>query len=94
MGFKKAVMITRLIHASFHLPLLLSGKYHSERNPFIQIPLFFISVMMIAIVYGYVRQRSGSVWPAAIIHASNNFWAVFKDFTHVNSNAFLNSNKV
>jgi membrane protease YdiL (CAAX protease family) len=87
LGWKKAVVLTGFIHAVFHIPLMMAGLYHSEGNPIIIYPLMIIQTVIGGILLGYVRLKTNSVWPAAILHgAHNGFWAVYSEFTQVHSN--------
>lgn len=81
-GWKKALLLVGLIHGVFHFPIMLAGNYHSEGNPWIVVPMFLLSTVLIGIVLGLTRLRTGSVWPAAIMHAVHNvIWAALGEFT-------------
>lgn len=87
LGWKKALLLSGFIHAAFHFPLMLAGTYHAEGNAWITIPQFVLVTVIAGILFGYVRLRTGSVWPAAIMHAVHNvLWAAFQDFTEGSSN--------
>lgn len=86
LGWKKAVLLTGFIHAVFHIPIMMAGLYHSEGNPFIIYPFMIIQTIIGGVLFGYVRLKTNSVWPAAILHGAHNvFWAVYREFTQVHS---------
>jgi membrane protease YdiL (CAAX protease family) len=84
LGRGRAMLITGLLHATWHLPLIfLTSQYHSEGSLLITMPLFFVSVALVGGVFiGYLRFATGSVWPASIAHAAHNvIWDVLSGFT-------------
>lgn len=83
-GRGRAMLITGLLHAAWHLPLIfLTSQYHSEGSLLITMPLFFVSVALVGGVFiGYLRFATGSVWPASIAHAAHNvIWDVLSGLT-------------
>ncbi|WP_309119575.1 type II CAAX endopeptidase family protein [Paenibacillus sp.] len=87
-GRKKAMALVGLLHGAFHFPIMLAGDYHSAGNPWIVIPMFLTTTVLISFVFGAMRIAAGSVWPAAIMHAVHNiFWATFGEFTQTHSTA-------
>lgn len=86
LGWKKAVLLTGLIHAVFHIPIMMAGLYHAEGTPFIIYSLMITQTIIGGVLFGYVRLKTNSVWPAAILHGAHNvFWAVYREFTEVHS---------
>jgi membrane protease YdiL (CAAX protease family) len=73
LGRNKALAITGLVHAAWHLPLvLLTSLYHSDGNLLIILPLFVGTIVAAGFVYGDLRIATGSIWPAAIAHGVHN----------------------
>jgi CAAX protease family protein len=66
------LLVSGLIWASWHLPLILSGQYASGPHPMLSAAIFIVDVVGIALVIGTLRLRSGSVWPAIVLHAAWN----------------------
>jgi uncharacterized protein len=66
------LFISGLIWAVWHFPLILSGAYASGPFPLLSAGLFIFTVIGIALMAGVLRLRSGSVWPAIVLHAAWN----------------------
>jgi len=71
-GVPKPVLVSGLIWAFWHVPLILSGQYAAGTRPRLSAMLFVIGVVAEGYLAGYVRLRSGSVWPAVIYHGAVN----------------------
>lgn len=71
-GVPRPLFASGLIWAVWHVPLILSGVYASGPNPWLAAGLFMVTVMGVALVIGVLRLRSGSVWPAIVLHAAWN----------------------
>ncbi|HEY3927434.1 MAG TPA: type II CAAX endopeptidase family protein [Candidatus Koribacter sp.] len=72
-GFKKAAIISGIIWAVWHMPLIIAGPYSVSGTPrAYQVLCFALMVISIAVAFAWVRMKSGSFWPAAIFHASHN----------------------
>jgi uncharacterized protein len=71
-GVPQPLFVSGLIWAVWHFPLILSGAYASGANPFLSAGLFTIMVIGSALVAGVLRLRSGSVWPAIVLHSAWN----------------------
>ncbi|RNB85049.1 CPBP family intramembrane metalloprotease [Brevibacillus fluminis] len=88
LGWGKAFLLSGTVHALFHFPLIFTGRYHSEGNPWIVIPMFVFSLLLIGVIFRYIRMTTQSVWPAAIMHAMHNIaMAFYREFTEVTSPA-------
>ncbi len=83
LGAWGAVLLTGLLHAVFHLPIIfLTTLYHSGANKGVLVPLFVLSVTLVGMFLGYLRLSTGSVWPAVLGHsAHNSIWAAFSDLS-------------
>jgi membrane protease YdiL (CAAX protease family) len=71
-GVPHPLLASGLIWAGWHLPLILSGQYAAGPHPALSAAIFVVSVIGMALVIGILRLRSGSVWPAIILHAAWN----------------------
>jgi membrane protease YdiL (CAAX protease family) len=71
-GVPRPVLFSGLIWALWHVPLILSGQYAAGARPEVSAMLFVIGVVADACLAAYVRLRSGSIWPAVMLHAAWN----------------------
>lgn len=73
LGVRKALLLSGLLHGIWHLPfILLTDLYHPAGSRFLVVSLFLILVTAVGVFLGWLRLRSGSVWPAVIAHSANN----------------------
>lgn len=94
MGRKKAVLVGGLIWGLWHAPLTCVGHNFGTDYPgfpFLGILLMCITCISMGITLTYITVKSGSVWPAAIMHAVNNanpsILGVFTDMEKVSAAA-------
>jgi membrane protease YdiL (CAAX protease family) len=71
-SFTSASLISGVVWALFHLPVMLFSDYNSTAPIAFQVVVFFISAIANTFVYNWLRAKSGSVWPAVLLHASHN----------------------
>ena len=71
-GFTGACLVSGLIWAVWHYPSLLWADYNAGTDPAYAVACFTASVVAMGFVLGWLRLRSGSVWPCALLHASHN----------------------
>ncbi len=71
-GVPRPVLVSGLLWAAWHAPLILSGQYAAGRYPVLSALLFVPSVVAAGYVCARVRLESGSVWPAVFLHAAWN----------------------
>jgi membrane protease YdiL (CAAX protease family) len=92
LGRNKALAITGLVHAVWHLPLiLLTSLYHANGNLLIILPLFLGTIVAAAFVYGDLRIATGSIWPASIAHGVHNAsWGALTALTVTSSPVLVN----
>ncbi len=83
LGRNRALIIVGLVHASWHVPLiLLTSLYHTDGRRLLVLPLFVSTIVAASFVFGYLRLASGSVWPSTLAHATHNAsWALLGAFT-------------
>lgn len=83
-SFNKATLITGAIWTIWHMPLILFGDYITPGLPrWYGAIMFAIGVTGINFAFCWLRARSGSFWPAAVLHASHNLFiqAIFTPLT-------------
>jgi uncharacterized protein len=71
-SFTTASLIVGVVWALYHLPVMLFSDYHSTAPKAFQVVVVFISIIAQTFVYNWLRARSGSVWPAVLLHTSHN----------------------
>jgi membrane protease YdiL (CAAX protease family) len=71
-GVPRPVLVSGLIWALWHLPLIFAGIYAAGPNPALSAALFVVSVTSIAFVFARMRLETGSVWPAIFAHSAWN----------------------
>jgi membrane protease YdiL (CAAX protease family) len=73
-GFTWGCMLSGCIWAVWHYPGLLFADYNSGTRPVFALTCFTLMVIADAYLMGWFRLKSGSLWPAAILHASHNLF--------------------
>ncbi|AKU93450.1 CAAX amino terminal protease family protein [Labilithrix luteola] len=83
----KPVLVSGLVWAVWHEPLLLSGQLVRGPSPWLVAAMFVPCVVACAYVSAWLRLRSGSVWPPIVLHAMWNDVAdgAFDAFTRASS---------
>ena len=90
-GWKKAVSISGIAWALWHLPLVVTELYYNSTALWFRIPMFFIEIFALTIIISWLRVKSYSVWPAILFHAAHNYFdqVVFQSFTNNTNNAYF-----
>ena len=73
-SFTTASLIGGVVWVLFHLPLILFSDYNSTAPRAFAVVMFFVSAIALTFVHNWFRARSGSVWPAVVLHASHNIF--------------------
>lgn len=70
---RRAALATGFVHGCFHLPLiLLATTYDHEVPKWVAAPVAVLLITAGGVFYGWVWDRSRSVWPVAIAHNTVN----------------------
>jgi membrane protease YdiL (CAAX protease family) len=82
-GFAGGCLISGCIWAAWHYPGLLFADYNAGTQPAFALTCFTLMVIADSYILGWLRLKSGSLWPAAILHASHNLFiqAIFDRMT-------------
>lgn len=75
MGYKKAVLVGGIIWGIWHAPITCVGHNFGTDYPGFPYAGILIMCMMctlLGIILTFVTEKTGSIWPAAIMHAVNN----------------------
>jgi membrane protease YdiL (CAAX protease family) len=72
-SFRNAALISGVIWAAWHFPLIIFADYNAAGTPVaFQLGCFAAMVVSSSFLYAWLRMRSASVWPAALLHAAHN----------------------
>jgi membrane protease YdiL (CAAX protease family) len=66
-----AAVATGLIWGAWHLPLLLRGYGYLDRSA-LGLVLFPVDTVLLSIIFGWLRERTGSIWSASLAHSATN----------------------
>lgn len=66
-----AAVTTGIIWGIWHYPINLRG-YNFPEHPILGLLVFPISTVLLSIIFGWLRLRTGSVWSASLAHAATN----------------------
>lgn len=88
MGYKKAVLVGGIIWGIWHAPLTCVGHNFGTDYPgfpYVGILIMCVMCILIGIILTFLTEKSGSIWPATIMHAVNNGTpSILKFFTNEN----------
>lgn len=73
-NFTATCLITGIIWSVWHFPLIIYGVYLATMPMAPQLLLFLVQVTSMTFVISWLRLKSGSVWPAILLHASHNLY--------------------
>jgi membrane protease YdiL (CAAX protease family) len=71
-GFRAGAIFTGIIWAAWHMPVLLFADYNAGTPWWVAMPCFTAMIIGDSVIMAWLRLRSGSLWAAAIFHASHN----------------------
>jgi len=74
MRFTSTALISGIVWASWHYPILVWGDYNSGTPAWYGLTCFTVMVVAIAVVFAWLRLKSGSLWTGVILHASHNLY--------------------
>ena len=73
-GFTAGCLLSGLVWAAWHYPGLLWSDYNAGTKPAYALTCFTLMVIGDAFIMGWLRLKSGSLWPCALLHASHNLF--------------------
>jgi len=74
LGFTGVSLISGLMWAAYHFPVLLFGDYNKGAPAWYSLTCFTLMVVANSFILAWLTLRSGSLWPAAIFHGSHNLF--------------------
>lgn len=69
-----AFLVTGVIWAVWHWPLILFSNYATSDIPSLSVLLFSLNVISLSVFMGWLREKSGSVFTATLLHGAHNMW--------------------
>lgn len=74
-SFRNVALISGVIWAAWHMPLLIGANYHGEGTPILfSLVCFAAMILALSVIMAWVTLKSGSLWPAALLHATHNLF--------------------
>lgn len=73
-GFTVGCLISGCVWAVWHYPGLLWADYNSGIDQRYALACFSLMVISMSFVMGWLKLKSGSLWPCAMLHASHNLF--------------------
>ena len=74
-SFTQTSLISGIIWMLWHSPLILFADYNNTGAPrWFGLLCFVVVVIGVSFVFAWLRLRSGSLWPAVLLHASHNLF--------------------
>jgi membrane protease YdiL (CAAX protease family) len=73
-GFTGVSLISGLMWAAYHFPVLLFGDYNKGAPAWYSLTCFTLMVVADSFILAWLTLRSKSLWPAAIFHGSHNLF--------------------
>jgi len=73
-GFTQIALLSAFIWFCWHVPVMLAGGYQGTGGLGYSLTVFFLSMIGGSTLFAWIRLRSGSVWPAALLHGVDNYF--------------------
>jgi CAAX protease family protein len=73
-SFGRTALVSGAIWTAWHVPLIAFADYNVGTPTWYAVLCFTVMVVSLSVPMAWLRLRSGSVWPAAILHASHNLF--------------------
>lgn len=84
LSFRNTALVSGAIWAGWHMPLMLFADYRGQGTPLLySLACFAVMIIGLSVIMAWLTVRSGSFWPAAVLHAAHNLFvqAVFDGAT-------------
>lgn len=85
-SFTGTALISGVIWALWHWPVLIFADYNNGTPAWYGLTCFSVMVVAIAVIFAWMRLKSGSLWTGALLHASHNLY-VQRIFTPLTGNS-------
>jgi|SRR6185312_6651555 len=74
MSYTRLSILSGIIWAAWHAPLLLFADYNAGTNRWYALSCFAVMIVSLSFIVAWLRLKSGSLWTAAVMHASHNLF--------------------
>lgn len=71
LGVNRGILLLGVIWGLWHAPVITMG-YNYPGEPIMGVISMTLFTMVVSVFFGYAVIRTGSVWPAVVLHAANN----------------------
>jgi membrane protease YdiL (CAAX protease family) len=91
MSYTKTSLVSGLIWAAWHSPLLLFADYNAGTNRWYALFCFTLTCISMSFMLAWFRLKSDSLWPAVLFHGSHNVFLpiVFDNLTRNTGHTLL-----
>jgi membrane protease YdiL (CAAX protease family) len=72
--FTGLAVISAVIWFCWHVPVMVFGNYQGSGGLIYSMTMFFLAMIGGSTLFAWIRLRSGSIWPAAILHGVDNYF--------------------
>lgn len=72
-GLRRSLLLGGLAWAVWHYPLILGCIYLDGTPLWWSLPVFTVEIVSIGVILAWLCQRSNSLFPAVVLHATHNF---------------------
>jgi len=73
-NFTQLAIISAVIWFCWHVPVMLAGGYQGTGGLLYSMTIFFLAMIGGSTLFAWIRLRSGSIWPAVILHGVDNYF--------------------
>ncbi|HLO18128.1 MAG TPA: type II CAAX endopeptidase family protein [Anaerolineales bacterium] len=72
-SFTRTSLISGIVWAAWHMPAIFLADYNTGGRPdWYAAIMFAVMIIATSFAYAWLRLKSGSLWPAVLLHASHN----------------------
>lgn len=72
LNFTGVALVSGFLWAFWHFPLIVFGTYSSSAPKWAALLCFTVMIIATGVLAAWLRLETGSVWPAAMLHACHN----------------------
>jgi len=72
--FTWIVIVSTFVWFCWHVPVMITGGYGGPGGLTYSLGMFFLSMIGGSTLFAWIRLRSGSIWPAALLHGFDNYF--------------------